>query len=903
MSVDLLERTAELAALERLVNALVDDRAGAVALISGAAGIGKTRLLEAAVEAARRRGATALTACGTELEADLTFGGVRDLFASMLISAGEAERQELMRGPAALAAPALGLQPVRGGLGDPLFGLYWLAVNLAERAPLLLAVDDLHWLDEESARFAAYLARRITGVPVLLVAAARPPDAGNAPVAVVAALAQVIAPAPLTVEAVATLAGARGRDGAGAELHRLTDGNPFLVQESLRGVRDPTALSRGVLDRIASISANAVALARAVALFAAGARLSDAAAVAGLDDHAAELAADGLVAAGVLGHGELLTFLHPVMRAAVDEAAGEFTRRSAHARAAVLLRERGASAEEIAPHLLASEPQGAQENVEVLVEAAAAARAAAAPRAAARYLERALAEPPADRAQRAALGHELGRLQAMTGHPGAETTLRRALDEAAPDAAGRADIAVDVAACCFGATQFEAAVEVLLPVRGRGELDAERRLLVDGVLAAAAWEAGDGEHYVAVADALPRDLPGDTPGQRLALSQLVGRMMDDCAPCSDALAMALRAIGPDAAPLAVTGIDLGDPMWAIIACGALDQAAALLEDRQAHARDAGHEALFAASQIGLARISRFRGDLRGAEAHCRLGLELPGLQTFDRRALTEQLLASLIRQGRLEDAQAVVDADPILLERSRARFEAQIAVEAGNARDALPALEAARRLAEQLQSRNPADNWQWLVTYIRALHLCDRTSEALALVAEWLPRAERFAQPMVLGGLLALRGQLRGGQEGMDDLRRAVDLLDDSPFAYERTSARLELGAAMRRSGRRADAREVLRAALDQATRMSALGLASRAEAELRATGAKPRRAALTGVDALTPSELRIARLAAAGRSNREIAQHLFLTINTVDSHLRSVFRKLDLSSRTQLADALGDAD
>ncbi len=114
-----------------------------------------------------------------------------------------------------------------------------------------------------------------------------------------------------------------------------------------------------------------------------------------------------------------------------------------------------------------------------------------------------------------------------------------------------------------------------------------------------------------------------------------------------------------------------------------------------------------------------------------------------------------------------------------------------------------------------------------------------------------------------------------------------------------DLGAHLRRAGKADEAREILRAALDTAHRLGARKLADRAEAELRATGAKPRRAELTGLAALTASERRVAELAGQGMTNREIGQALFVTARTVEGHLTQVFRKLDVPSCDGLATAL----
>ena len=130
-------------------------------------------------------------------------------------------------------------------------------------------------------------------------------------------------------------------------------------------------------------------------------------------------------------------------------------------------------------------------------------------------------------------------------------------------------------------------------------------------------------------------------------------------------------------------------------------------------------------------------------------------------------------------------------------------------------------------------------------------------------------------------------------------MLDESPSLLERAKALTDLGAALRRANRRAASREPLRRALDLAQRCGAAPLAARAHEELLAAGARPRRLVLSGAESLTASEQRVARMAAGGMSNRDIAQSLFVTPRTIEMHLSNVFRKLDISSRTQIADKL----
>ena len=146
-----------------------------------------------------------------------------------------------------------------------------------------------------------------------------------------------------------------------------------------------------------------------------------------------------------------------------------------------------------------------------------------------------------------------------------------------------------------------------------------------------------------------------------------------------------------------------------------------------------------------------------------------------------------------------------------------------------------------------------------------------------------------------------GGDQGLSLLRESVDALELSNARLERARSLTELGAMLRRRNRRMEAREFLRDALDAAHRVGARMLAERAATELRASGGRPRRIVLSGLDALTASERRVAELAGQGLSNREIAQTLFVTNRTVEGHLTNVFRKLRLDSRTKLNAALGD--
>jgi DNA-binding CsgD family transcriptional regulator len=216
-------------------------------------------------------------------------------------------------------------------------------------------------------------------------------------------------------------------------------------------------------------------------------------------------------------------------------------------------------------------------------------------------------------------------------------------------------------------------------------------------------------------------------------------------------------------------------------------------------------------------------------------------------------------------------------------------------------IEDLRRCGEicsALRFENP-NGW---ATWRSALALALRVSapaEASRLVAQELELARATGLPRAQGVALRAAGLIEGGERGIELLRRSLAMLDRAPSALERARTLIELGAALRRANQRAAARDPLRAGLELAHRCGAERLAARAQQELKATGARPRRLMVSGRDALTPSEQRVAEMAAEGSSNRDIAQALFVTAKTVENQLGSIYRKLGIRSRNDLAGAL----
>jgi len=196
--------------------------------------------------------------------------------------------------------------------------------------------------------------------------------------------------------------------------------------------------------------------------------------------------------------------------------------------------------------------------------------------------------------------------------------------------------------------------------------------------------------------------------------------------------------------------------------------------------------------------------------------------------------------------------------------------------------------------QNPAIA-SWRTAAVAAHRALGQHDDAAALAGEQLALARKSGSPVTLGVALRVHGMPSVRDHEGEELAEAVSLLEPAPARYELALALAGYGGWLRRAGRRAEARPPLRRALDLAGRTGAAGLAADVRRELLAAGARPRRAALTGPDALTSAERRVAGLAADGLSNRQIAEHLFITQATVETHLRHAFGKLGITSRADL--------
>lgn len=477
----LLERGEELARIERALQA-ARDGIGALVLVEGSAGMGKTRLVLTARQLAGRAGLRVLSARGSPLERELAYGCMRQLFQPVLGRAGHG----VLAGAAALAASvfASGMPLVHEASADQVFavlhGLYWVTADLLQDGPMLLAVDDAHWADRASLRFLAYLAHRREGLPLALVIATRPAES-PAEEEVLVSLASdphvvSIMPAPLSRTAVADLLRRELDVQPEPEFveacRRATGGVPFLVTELIREVRarglrpaaaasdqveglGPRSVTRVVVARLRRLGDDALALARAVAVLGADAEPARAGRLAGVELEAPLDALDGV---GLVSATRPVEFTHPIIRSAIDADIPAGERALLHARAARMLDGEGLGPERVANHLLLANPGGDPWVPRVLVDAARLAASRGAAGSAVSYLERALAEPPAGDTLVDVL-HELGRAEAAQANPAALSRhLGRALQVCTvPERRGR--IGLDLGRALASAGDFPGAVQ------------------------------------------------------------------------------------------------------------------------------------------------------------------------------------------------------------------------------------------------------------------------------------------------------------------------------------------------------------------------------------------------------------------------------------------------------------
>jgi DNA-binding CsgD family transcriptional regulator len=935
----LLERDPELNWLRDAVRRAAGG-AGGLVVIGGPAGIGKTALLRAAATMAEQAGMRTLRAKGSDLEQEFAFGVVRQLFEGPLADVGREERAELFAGAARLAgplfepgpAPAPSLAAARAPdapgedatqIADRRFtlvhSLYWLTSNMSRAAPIAFVVDDCHWADAPSMRFLAYINGRCEQLGVLAILTVRDGEPSIAQ-ELLAALradprATLIEPASLSDEAVGTLVrsalGAHADPEFCAACARASAGNPFLVKELIAELEvecvEPLAanlprveslriesVSRAVVARLNRLGTDSRNLARAVAVLE-SASLRQASTLAGIDAARARRAADRLISAQIVAPAASLAFVHPLVRWAVYERIPAAALADGHRRAGLLLATEGARSTRVGAHLMRGEPAGDPTVVALLRDAARDALADGAPDTAVRLLRRSLSEPP-EPARRGVVLAELGEAEALAREPAAAAHLTEALallddpatrarltcalsellmwdgrpgDAHALDMQVLRELGPDAPASLRAVLETVAAAAASVDARLAGELESRLPRLRE--LAVAAGPSGRG---LLVFDACWQAVRGPYAGAWRGLldAGLDGGRLAAEEPC-----------GPQMARYAIAALVLADEVgWA------RDQIAAVRADTLSRGSINAHVAGLTWSALLALR----EGQVATAEAEARATLELAVRHELGwaKIWLAAILGQALLERGALSAASDVLARVPEQVAAATAASAhalhalGRVRLEEGRMREAA---DAVRSAGQRIIVDNP-NALPWRSTLALALARAEPDA-ARALAAEELEHARRFGQPRGVGVALRTCGLLRGGADGIALLGEAAEVLRASPARLELARTLYHLGAAQRRAGQRSAARQPLREVLSLAQACGASLLGSRVHEEIAATGVHLRRDHLSGPEALTPSERRVAELAASGLTNREIGRALFVTVKTVGTHLGHIYDKLDL--------------
>lgn len=936
----LLERRAEVETIAETLDRLAEGRSSIIA-ITGDAGVGKTALLTALQTAAVERGMRLLSARAASLDADFAFGIVRQLFEPVLHAAGAVRCEELLSGAAKLATPLVSWEAdvgmARGA--DPTFaalhGLYWLTSNIAASGPLVIAVDDAQWADLASQRWLAYLAPRLEGLGLLLAVTVRDRDPGAATQWLSELLrspdTERLRPAPLTPAAVSELVGttfaAVPHDTFVTACHGATGGNPFLLGEMLMDLAgagiEPTAaeagrighfgsgsVSRAVLSRISRMPRGSLEVAQAVAVVGGRAGISTVAAVAGLTVEEASASIDALAIARILRPDVPLDFVHPVVGASILRTLAPSARSRAHRRAAEALHRENAGPGRVGAQLLAVDPCGDSWVVQHLRAAGRDALQRGAPEAAARFFARALAGPPtAD--DRGSVLAELGWAESLAmDEQNAVVHLQQALDHTS-DPTIRGHVVRTLATALLVRERTAEAAELLrdaIAALPTGERELRLRMEADlcaiGHLGFEAWTVARGR-----LDDIEFD--SDEPGGLAVMGGLATHRLHTH-PAAVGRRLARRATA-DGRLLREEGADL--PTFYAAAAG-------LMVSGDYLAADAAYSAAVASatergSGRGLTAALGHRAlvwSLRGSVAHAEADA-LAYLQHGPRGVFVGLPLALAALVWAYTQRGEITAADELLREHAQVdvtsehiefqyllHARAELHLAAGRIDAALEDLQACERLDLRYEMQWPA-LVPWAATMALALRAAHRDAEAHTWVGRALAGAERFDQAIHCGAALRAAGLVRGSKDRRILLERAVSHLSRTPAIFDHARALVDLGQALVREGEVVDGCERLKEGIGLARERGSLVLVERAYQALAATGTRPRRIMHTGVEALTASERRIAELASAGKTNRDIAQGLFVTVKTVETHLAHTYRKLGIRSRSQLRHVLCDSE
>jgi DNA-binding CsgD family transcriptional regulator len=907
---EIVGRDAELGVLESFASGRLPDPV--LVFVEGEAGVGKTAVWSAALEAARANGARVLVARPAPVEAMTSFSALGDLVRPV------ADALAQVNGPARRALrSALLLEDADVPFEPRLVGLGFLSLleAVAAEGTVMVAVDDWQWLDRPSADALRFVVRRLSPGAIRVLATVRTGDADDAVAALIRSVIEgrvlELPLAPLDPSAVARIVRARAGGSisppALARVCEAASGNALTALElarSLDGSRPSEAseVRRLMATRVAGLPRNAREVLRCVAAVPVGTMATVAAA---LDDVSAarEGVEAALLAEVVQRDGDRLRLAHPLFAMVAESCTSAEDWRALHRRLAALTDD----VEERARHLAIATTAPDHDVAQALEAAATQAATRGAPAAAGELAERAGELTPADEPE--ARGARL--LAAATAHGRAGDGARAAriltgLIDELPPGPQRATAMARLAG--NGADGVELARRALAEAGDEPAVRAEAHAILALALSFAGTAFAEGWHHAEAAVAQAR-VAGDAGVEALALTMLaMYRLFHGGEGVQrEALVRAARlerrstsAWTESVFPLAYLGLQLCQT-------GELDLARAVLGaelKRGARSGDLGQQA-FCLDMLADVEVRAGRFEMADAHAQQSLALGL-GPELGNAQAVAHWAIAKVrAHRGRAAEAREHAMRS-IALSR-----DAQDGIWAAFATAVLGFLElslgepaaavtALAPLGPRALGRDPEITMSApdLVEALVLLGDVDRAADVQRDLEAWGRRARR---PWAISAGLRCRGLVEATQGAFADAvnhhREALATLEGSSRPFEQARTLLAQGVAERRAKRRADARTSLETAYRQFAAVGAPLWAERALTEIDRLGGRRAR----NRDQLTPTEQRIAAEAAAGRSNREIAATLFVSERTVESNLTRVYRKIGVRSRTELARRLPD--
>jgi DNA-binding CsgD family transcriptional regulator len=900
----LLGRQREQAVLERLLQTAREGRGG-VLVVHGDSGVGKTALLEYALETAKDF--RTVRTSGVEGETELDYAALQQLCSPLLaLSERLPDPQRDALGVAFGLSPGRPPSPFLVGLA-----VLGLLSEAAERRPLLCIVDDAQWLDDASGAALAFVARRLLAERIALAFATRSlgsrllrfPQLRVDPLGrrAARALLESILPARLDESVLVRIVAETG-------------GNPLALLELPRGLTPaqlaggfdlPAALplSAGIEESFRRRLARLPRDARRLLLLAAAEPVGDPALLwrAAQQLGIPETTTGAVESEGLLTLDGEVAFRHPLVRSAVYGAADPNERRVVH-RALADATDPQIDPDRRAWHRAqaASVPDG--EVADELEQSAARAQARGGFAAAAAFLERsvALTVDPARRAARALRAADTKRL---TGALDSALGLAAVADRGPLDDLQRAQLDVLLGRIAFAGNRGNDASPLMLKAASRLEhvdLRLAHETYLDALIAAlfAGRLAVDANAQVVAgaARAAPRSDEA-VPASELLLDGLALLITDGWTSGTAVLKQAIEAFRAD---------DVGADerlRWSWVAGGAAgviwdyENWDVLTAREERLARDAGALTVLPITLSIRAGVRALAGDV--AEAGFLVDQVQVVTDASDNRRFPNAALLVAAFRGEEREARQLAEA---ITEDSSARGEGLALAVASWATAVLcsglgryeDAFHAATDALE-----DPNDLWYsgWaMVELIEAASRTGKPGQAQPALEQLVERTDASGTDWALATQARCRALLSGVDEAEALYREAIERLLPTRLRLDLARARLLYGEWLRRQSRRVDARNELRTAYEMFTDFGMNAFAERARIELQATGEHARKRSVDTLGQLTPQEEQVARLAAEGHTNREIASQLFISPSTVEYHLHKVFRKLGVTSRAQLA-------